>query len=77
MNGTETDISDSDWLRLVKEGKDEGWKLVWERVVEPESQSMRSREPMARYSRPVISFLKRRVFITNSRTRLALVRICP
>ncbi len=50
MNGTETDISDSDWLELVKEGKDEGWKLVWERVVEPESQSMRSRELMARYS---------------------------
>lgn len=43
-------MTDLEWRDLVKEGKDEGWKLVWERVVEPESRSMRSAELMRRYS---------------------------
>ena len=43
-------MTDSEWLELVKAGKDEGWKLVWERVVEPESTSLRSAEMMQRYS---------------------------
>ena len=43
-------MTDLEWRDLVKEGKDEGWKLVWERVVEPESRSMRSSELMRRYS---------------------------
>ena len=44
------DISDSEWYELVKAGEDTGWKFVWERVVEPESKSMRSAEMMRRYS---------------------------
>lgn len=45
-----SEISDHDWYELVKAGEDAGWKLVWERVVEPESKSMRSAELMKRYS---------------------------
>lgn len=44
------EISDSAWWELVKAGEDAGWKLVWERVVEPESKSMRSASLMERYS---------------------------
>lgn len=43
-------MTDAEWHRLVKEGKDEGWKPVWERVIVPESKSMRSAELMKRYS---------------------------
>ncbi|MBQ6330439.1 MAG: hypothetical protein IJI35_15575 [Kiritimatiellae bacterium] len=43
-------MPDSEWYELVKAGEDAGWKLVWERVVEPESKSMRSAEMMRRYS---------------------------
>ena len=43
-------MTDLEWHALVKDGKDEGWKLVWERVVEPESKSMRSAEMMKRFS---------------------------
>lgn len=43
-------MTDKEWLELIKDGKDEGWKLVWERVVEPESTSLRSAEMMQRYS---------------------------
>lgn len=43
-------MTDLEWCELVKAGKDEGWKLVWEKVVEPESKSMRSSEMMKRYS---------------------------
>ena len=43
-------MKDAEWLELVKAGKDEGWKLVWERVIAPESQSMRSAELMKKYS---------------------------
>ena len=43
-------MDDKTWWQLVKDGKDEGWKLVWERVVEPESKSMRSAEMMERFS---------------------------
>ena len=43
-------MDDRTWYELVKAGEDAGWKLVWERVVEPESRSMRSAELMNRYS---------------------------
>lgn len=43
-------MTDREWWELVKAGEDDGWRLVWERVVEPESKSMRSAELMRRYS---------------------------
>ena len=43
-------MTDHDWYELVKAGSDEGWRLVWEKVVEPESRSLRSAEMMRRYS---------------------------
>ena len=43
-------MNDHDWYELVKAGEDAGWKLVWERVVEPESKSQRSSEMMKRFS---------------------------
>ena len=43
-------MNDCEWYELVKTGEDAGWRLVWERVVEPESKSMRSAEMMKRYS---------------------------
>ena len=43
-------MNDREWHAAVKAGTDEGWKLVWERVVEPESKSMRSAEMMNRFS---------------------------
>ncbi|MCR5413239.1 MAG: hypothetical protein K6F50_00740 [Kiritimatiellae bacterium] len=44
------ELTDHEWYELVKAGEDAGWKLVWERVVEPESTAMRSAELMKRYS---------------------------
>ena len=41
-------MNDSEWCKSVAEGEDAGWKLVWEKVVEPESRSMRSAELMKR-----------------------------
>ena len=35
-------MSDAAWLALVREGRDEGWKRIWKRVVEPESRSLSS-----------------------------------
>ena len=43
-------MTDHEWYESVKAGDDAGWKLVWERVVEPESKSLRSAEMMKRYS---------------------------
>ena len=43
-------MTDSEWYELVKAGEDAGWKLVWERVIVPESTSMRSADLMKRYS---------------------------
>jgi len=43
-------MNDHEWYESVKAGEDAGWKLVWERVVEPESESMRSGDMMKRYS---------------------------
>lgn len=43
-------MNDQEWYNLVKIGDDAGWKLVWERVVEPESQSQRSAGIMRRNS---------------------------
>ena len=45
-----SEISDSEWCELVKAGADAGWKLVWERVIVPETRSMRSADMMRRYS---------------------------
>lgn len=43
-------MTDGEWYALVRDGEDAGWKLVWERVVEPESRSSRSAGMMRRYS---------------------------
>lgn len=43
-------MTDHEWYELVKAGEDAGWKLIWEKVVEPESSSQRSAELMNRYS---------------------------
>lgn len=43
-------MTDHEWYELVKAGEDAGWKLIWEKVVEPESTSQRSAELMKRYS---------------------------
>ena len=43
-------MTDREWWALVKAGEDDGWRLVWERVVEPESKSMRSAELIRRFS---------------------------
>ena len=43
-------MTDAEWYEHVKAGDDAGWKLVWEKVVEPESKSLRSAELMKRYS---------------------------
>ena len=43
-------MTDQEWFELVRDGADEGWKAVWERVVEPESRSGRSAGLMKRYS---------------------------
>jgi len=43
-------MTDKEWHVLVKAGEDDGWRLVWEKVVEPESTSLRSAQMMERYS---------------------------
>lgn len=43
-------MTDREWYESVKDGRDEGWKLVWDRVIAPEARSMRSAELMERYS---------------------------
>ena len=43
-------MTDKEWFELVKSGEDAGWKLVWEKVVEPESLSSRSAGMMKRFS---------------------------
>ena len=43
-------MTDREWWQLVKDGADAGWKPVWEKVVEPESRSLRSADLMKRYS---------------------------
>ena len=43
-------MTDHEWYELVKSGDDVGWRLVWEKVVEPESTSLRSAEMMKRFS---------------------------
>lgn len=43
-------MTDGEWYELVKAGEAAGWKLVWEKVVEPESRSLRSAEMMKRFS---------------------------
>jgi hypothetical protein len=43
-------MDDAKWHESVAAGEDAGWKLVWEKVVEPESRSVRSAGLMQRYS---------------------------
>ena len=43
-------MTDKEWFELVRSGEDAGWKLVWEKVVEPESLSSRSAGMMKRFS---------------------------
>lgn len=43
-------MTDAEWLEEIKAGTDVGWKAVWERVIAPESTSLRSAEMMRRYS---------------------------
>lgn len=43
-------MTDGEWHQLVRDGDDVGWRCVWERVVEPESKSLRSADMMKRYS---------------------------
>lgn len=43
-------MTDGEWFELVKAGEDAGWKLVWEKVVEPESRTPRSAGMMQRFS---------------------------
>ena len=43
-------MTDSEWAAAVKAGEDAGWKLVWEKVVEPESRANRSADLMRKYS---------------------------
>lgn len=46
----EKKLTDAEWFELIRAGDDEGWRLVWERVVEPEAKSMRSAELMKKFS---------------------------
>ena len=43
-------MTDAEWFELVRAGEDAGWKLVWEKVVDPESKSLRSAEMMKCFS---------------------------
>jgi hypothetical protein len=43
-------MTDGEWYESVKSGGEAGWKAVWERVVEPEANSSRSKGMMNRYS---------------------------
>ena len=43
-------MTDREWYEAVKVGRDEGWKRVWERVVEKEASSPRSKSMMERFS---------------------------
>ena len=43
-------MTDHEWFELVKEGGDAGWKLVWERVIVPESKSPKNADLMKRFS---------------------------
>lgn len=43
-------MTDREWYESVKAGRDEGWKMVWDRVISPEAKSMRSSELMQRFS---------------------------
>jgi hypothetical protein len=43
-------MTDREWLELIKAGDETAWKRIWERVVEPESRSLRSAGMMKRFS---------------------------
>lgn len=43
-------MTDSEWYELVKLGDDEGWKLVWGKVILLEAKSPKNKEMMTRFS---------------------------
>ena len=43
-------MTDSEWYESVKSGSDEGWKLVWEKVISVEAKTPKNKEMMTRYS---------------------------
>lgn len=43
-------MTDAEWFESVKNGDDAGWKLIWEKVVVPESSGLKSVEIMNKYS---------------------------
>lgn len=43
-------MSDAEWFKSVKAGEDAGWKLVWEKVIVPETKVAKSSELMKKYS---------------------------
>ncbi len=43
-------MTDREWYESVKAGEDAGWKLVWEKVVEPDSKSVKYGGIMKKYS---------------------------
>lgn len=43
-------MTDHEWYELVKEGGDAGWKLVWEKVVEPEARNGHNASMMRSFS---------------------------
>lgn len=43
-------MTDQEWYERVKSGDDDAWRLVWAKVVEPESLSARSADMMRKYS---------------------------
>ena len=43
-------MTDHEWYLLVKEGGDDGWKPVWEKVIVPEANTPKNAEIMRRFS---------------------------
>lgn len=43
-------MTDSEWYELVKAGKDDGWRRIWNEVIVSESRNARNAEMMRRYS---------------------------
>ena len=43
-------MTDHEWYELVKEGGDAGWKLVWEKVIVPESRNVHNASMMKSFS---------------------------
>lgn len=50
MSDSTSPLSEHEFLELVKAGGDAGWKLVWERVIVPETRNRRNAELMNKFS---------------------------